>query len=95
MNNPNPNPFQDQESQSQDNTDNQPALDIPHVDRQRDMGSGLNAGTAPGTDSADSYQYQGEQSVGPSKRSAWWGWQWYWHRHGAISWERRWHKHRI
>jgi hypothetical protein len=38
---------------------------MPHVDRQRDMGSGLNAGTAPGTASANPYQYQGEQSVGP------------------------------
>ncbi len=65
MNNPNQNPFQEQENQPQDNTDNQPALDMPRVDRQRDMGSGLNAGTAPGTASADSYQYQGEQSVGP------------------------------
>ena len=65
MNNPNSDPFQEQANQSQDNTDNQPALDMPRVDRQRDMGSGLNAGTAPGTTSADPYQYQGEQSVGP------------------------------
>jgi hypothetical protein len=52
----NQNPFQQQSDDNQDDTDNQPALRMPRVDRQRDMGSGLNAGTAPGIESADPYQ---------------------------------------
>jgi hypothetical protein len=52
----NQNPFQQQPADNQEDTENQPALRMPKVDRQRDMGSGLNAGTAPGIESADPYQ---------------------------------------
>lgn len=51
--------------QEQENTPNQPALRMGRVDRQRDMGSGKDVGTAPGVDSADPYKYAGPAPVGP------------------------------
>ncbi len=61
----NSNPFQNQGDQAQEDAENQPALRMPRVDRQRDAGSGLTSGTAPGINSTDSYQYEGSQSIGP------------------------------
>ena len=61
----NANPFQNQGALEQEGAENQPALRMPRVDGQRDAGSGLTSGTAPGVDSTDSYQYEGNQSIGP------------------------------
>ena len=60
----NPNEFENQPDQPQTDADNQPALQIPHVDHQRDDGSGLTSGTAPGINSTDPYQFHGPQSIG-------------------------------
>ena len=55
----------EQRKQSDENTDNQPALRVPKVDRQRDLGSGLDAGTDIGVGSEDLFQNEGGLSVGP------------------------------
>ncbi len=61
----NDNPFQEERDQEQENAENQPALRMPKVNRQRDMGSGLDAGTAPGTTPGNAYQNPGGKTVGP------------------------------
>jgi hypothetical protein len=59
-----PNPFQEHRSQEEE-PENQPALRLPRVDRQRDMGTGLNAATAPGTDPEQLLQNEAGPRVGP------------------------------
>ena len=58
------NPFQ-QSNLDQEEPENQPALRMGKVDRQRDMGSGKDVGTAPGVESVDPYQFAGPAPVGP------------------------------
>jgi hypothetical protein len=61
-----PDPFRQQRSQEDEKDyDNQPALRMPRVDRQRDMGSGLDAGTNIGIGSENLLQNEGGMSVGP------------------------------
>jgi hypothetical protein len=58
-------PFREQRKQEDESNDNQPALRMPKVDRQRDMGSGLVAGTDIGFGAENLLQNEGGMSVGP------------------------------
>jgi hypothetical protein len=49
------------------NTENQPALQQPKVDRLRDDGSGLLSGTGLGVDSVDPYSLSGPTILGPGE----------------------------